>query len=240
MDHKHIVSPNTTFLLLYQQFIKNSWKRQYFHYDALKAEYKHLKSSNGEGIDLFELAFHDEISRVYVFLQELLKDIEEDLDNLMDACKSSSDESNKKFNQAIEISVRDIYHRCKDCKQFYKLNKFVINKIVKKYEKLIIKYNETHGCGMAWENYPSNKLYEKKFIVVESKINEITTKSVELYCSYFRQTHMDLAEDELEFVKNKSNTSKYTQMYVGLKLGLIICMVCLCYIFLSRSLCSIF
>lgn len=228
MDPRHIVvNPNATFLLLYQQYIKNSWKRQYFHYDALKAEYKLLKDADGEGLDHYEHIFYDEIYRVYSFLGEVLKDVEEDLDNLKDACKSSSDENNKKFNQAIELSVRDIYHRCKDCRVFYRLNKYVINKIVKKYEKLIVKYNNAHGeCG-TWENYPSSKLFENKFLGTESKINEVTAKSVELYCSYFRQTHLDLAEDELEFVKNKTDVHKETKAYIGLKIGLIICLVSL-------------
>lgn len=223
MDHKYLVlNPNKKFLLLYQRYINKNWKRQYLYYDVLKTQYHQVKSNNGEGLNLFEKTFLDEIKRVYSFVLAILKDIEEDLENLNDMCKS--DENNSKFHKAIELSVREIHLQSKDCKIFFKLNKFAIVKIAKKYEKLLSQFPDKSSYN-SWNVSPSGKLFFSKYTTKETRINDARNKSVDLYCRFFRQTYSELAEDELEFVKEKSTLSRHTKLYLGFKMGLITCMV---------------
>lgn len=225
MENRYLaLNPNKTFLLLYQRYINKIWKRQYIHYDVLKYQYQVVKSNNGEGLEQFERTFLNEIKRIYSFFVKILKDLEEDLESLNEMCKTSTEENTQKFNKAIEVSVRDIYLQSKDCKVFFKLNKFAICKIAKKYEKLMVQFGGDRQ-STSWNVTACGKFFFSKYISKEARINDAIRLSIDLYSRFFRQTYGELAEDELEFVKDKSILNRHTKLYLGFKMGLITCLV---------------
>ncbi len=227
----HLWNANRNFLELYQPYIKTTWRFHYFGYDGMKARYKVLKEQAHPDLQSFEKLFYDEIHRVDSFLNSNLHDIQRDLRTVSDKCdflhSNTTEDAQKKdeMGRTVELFIRGIFEKCRDCEKFYKLNHYVICKIAKKFEKLIESGGKKFDSFTPWRDYPSNELFNKKFSGRIDEVQYLTRKVVETYSEKFRKTYSSLAYGELEFAKNKERESVRTRFYVGVKLGLIIATV---------------
>ena len=183
---------------------------------------------------MFELQFFDAIEKVDNFLNTNLHDIQRDLRTISDTCdflnSDSLEDAQKKeeLGRTVELFIRSIFEKCRDCKKFYKLNHYVICKIAKKFEKIIEQGIKKRDDFKPWRDYPSNELFNEKFASRIDEILYLTRKSVDMYSEKFRKTYPSLAIGELEFVKNKDRETVRTRFYIGVKLGLIVCGVSCC------------
>ncbi len=225
-----ILKSNKTFLSLYHNYIRNEWRRHYISYDALKLAYKRIKNIKSDDWLQFEKDFSDEIKRVDVFLKETTKSLQVDLITVSESCDfflsrtSESVKKQKELGKSVEISIRRLFQKCKDCEQFFKLNKFVIIKLSKKLEKLMVTNSNGNNVEM-WCDRPSSIYFTNKFLNRIIEIEKLTDNATNLYSNYFRQKYPELTIGELEFVKNKEREHQQTKVYFGFKLGIIVCLV---------------
>ncbi len=232
----HLWHENGTFLDLYRPYITMKWRFQYFSYDSMKAKYKVLKDQDCPDLQTFETDFHKEIQRVDWFIVLVKGEIERDLKTIIDNFEKPASGN---VSRTVELFLRNIFERCKECEKFYKLNHYVICKIAKKFEKLIdlngieqksVEAGDSeYRAFIPWRDYPSNDLFNKQFSRRTDEIHLLTSKIVETYSDKFRRTYSSLAYGELVFVKNKERESGRTRFYLGVKLGLIVAMVCTLY-----------
>lgn len=235
---------NREFLDLYHPYIKTEWRRHYFFYDHLKAEYKTLKEQKSPNLQKFEEDFLAEIKRVDWFLKITLDDIAQDLRMINEAKeplqKQKSSIQKQQTEHTIEVVIRGIFDKCKACEQFYQLNHFVICKIAKKFEKLIESTHKSRKKKEAdfgddeqkldfvpWTEYRSNEFFQRDFARRSVRIVKLKQDCIFLYSDFFRQKYPSLAFGELEFMKNKDREHKRTRTIFGVKLGLIIALVSL-------------
>lgn len=229
---------NREFLDLYHPYITTEWRRQYFSYDRMKADYKVLKESKKPNLMRFEKDFLLEIRRVDWFLKSIMQDIQEDLRKLNET-RSMLQEQNKvqreQFERTIELTLRNIFDKCKACEQFYQLNHFVICKIAKKFEKLIDITNKSLKDErnedepaldfMPWRDYRSNEYFTKEFTLRNRSILLLKSNCIQVYSEFFRQKYPSLAFGELEFMKNKDREHKRTRFVFGFKMGMVLTLV---------------
>jgi hypothetical protein len=222
---------NRNFLELYQQYIKTEWRFHYFAYDTMKAKYKALKERDKPDLMGFEKDFYAEINRVDEFLNSLLLEIKRDLKIVSDTCgflnstKKEDMKKRKEVGHTVELFIRSIFDKCKECERFYKLNHFVICKVAKKFEKLIESSQEKKAMDddfEPWRDFPSNDLFNHRFASRIDEIHILTKQSVDTYSEKFRRKYSSLADGELEFVKNKERETVFTRFYIGIKLGIIV------------------
>lgn len=76
-----------------------------------------------------------------------------------------------------------------------------------------------------WKETMSGSYFHEEFIQSKEVIDEMKKECVAIYTKKFRKTYSDLAPFELEYVKERDHTDNTTNLFVGLKLGLIICVV---------------
>lgn len=214
---------NNNFLELYEPYIKSEWRFHYFAYDTMKAKYKALKDQRKRDLVSFEKLFYNEIQHVDWFLSSNLREIELDLKTIHDSCEELSGDAKKKeeMERTMELFIRKIFEKCKNCEKYYKLNHYVICKIAKKFEKLIEKEVEKSREFTPWKEYPSSSLFHT-FSNRVNEINYLTAQSITTYSEKFRQTYPSLAYGELEFVKNKERENSRTRFYIGVKIGIAI------------------
>lgn len=231
---------NREFLDLYHPYIKTEWRRHYFFYDRLKAEYKALKEQKLPNLQQFEEDFLAEIKRVDWFLKITLDDISQDLRMIEEAKEPFQNQKSglqkQQTEHTIEVAIRSIFEKCKACEQFYQLNHFVICKIAKKFEKLIESTHASHKKKndpdgehkldfVPWTEYRSNEFFRRDFSRRSNKIVKLKQQCILLYSDFFRQKYPSLAFGELEFMKNKDREHKRTRTIFGIKLGLIIALI---------------
>lgn len=236
-----ILNSNQEFLDLYSPYIKHDWRRHYFAYDHMKAQYKTLKGNKNADIKEFEEEFYAEICRVDWFLKLTMKDIQHDLRKLTQGKVFVTEHASQKYQveRTVELTLRSLFDRCKACEQFYQLNHFVICKIAKKFEKIIeksrthsrpsssddLKETDSHDDFVPWCNFRSNRYFTTKFAGRIDVILQLKSRCIAVYSDYFRQKYPSLAFGELEFMKNKDREKKSTRILFGIKLGCILCLV---------------
>ncbi len=76
-----------------------------------------------------------------------------------------------------------------------------------------------------WKETISGAYFYDEFIGCREVIDEMKNECVAIYTKKFRKTYNDLAVFELEYAKERDRVDKTTNLFVGLKLGLIVCMV---------------
>lgn len=216
-------SANKNFLELYAPYIKPEWRFHYFAYDTMKAKYKSLKEKDHPDLMEFERHFFGEIQHVDWFLSVNIAELEANLNTIHDLPQGDPKKKGD-MEKTVEVFIRNIFDKCKQCEKFYKLNHYVICKIAKKFEKLI-ESGESKMDFTPWKDFPSNALFNRTFTGRIDEISAITAKCVNTYSDMFRQTYPSLAYGELEFVKNKEREGIRTRFYVGVKLGIALSMV---------------
>jgi hypothetical protein len=157
--------------------------------------------------------------------------------------------------RSIELSMRNIYLQIKQLEQFYHLNFYVISKISKKIDKLLkleakvmrsekesseqlLKYGintleddvkdaikNNKVLRPFWKDTKTGRFFYKEFAASKKVIEELKDECVASYAKKFRKTYTNLATYELEYVKEKDRTNSWTKFFVGIKFGLIACMV---------------
>jgi hypothetical protein len=212
-------------------------------------------SSSPKDPTLLELAFHMEIKRVNEFvdvtllgishhLDEARADIEELMATKMsthggDVVKAKETKKSKKGNhdddddemnakeKIMDQMIREVYEDCTQIAAFVDLNLFAIDKVAKKFRKLCPKPAEqVSGRDEVdvWAKYESFIAYREMVEKVEN-IKEVTQRCEGLYCTAFRSTYPELAHAELHFRKDKHQQLKQNRIWLGVKLGIIACLV---------------
>jgi hypothetical protein len=89
-----------------------------------------------------------------------------------------------------------------------------------------ISLNQNYSpISYSWKQTKSGQFFYKEFIATKRVIEELKDECVTSYAKKFRKNYTELATYELEYVKEKDRTNSSTKLYVGLKMGLIACMV---------------
>lgn len=78
-----------------------------------------------------------------------------------------------------------------------------------------------------WKDLPSGRYFHDRFSTSATSIRDLKQRCISIYSGKFRPTYSEVAEYELLYVKNKDHSTEDTNFYIGLKFGLIICMVSL-------------
>ncbi len=76
-----------------------------------------------------------------------------------------------------------------------------------------------------WEDSESGIYFFETFTPAIDKIEDLKQRCIDVYSKKFRITYSQLASYELEFVKNKDRVYESTNFMLGLKIGLIVCLV---------------
>jgi hypothetical protein len=76
-----------------------------------------------------------------------------------------------------------------------------------------------------WEDSESGQYFFGTFTAAIDKIEDLKQQCIDIYSKKFRITYSQLASYELEFVKNKDRVYESTNFMLGLKIGLIACLV---------------
>eukprot|EP01039_Chlorochromonas_danica_P003872 gene3872-4230_t len=132
-----------TFLANYRGHVISEWTTYYFAYDTFKAKYKRLKNASYLDAAAMDDLLLEEIKRVHIFILGMIDAIQYDLSSIAEIIDDVPVVSAKNTDHDIELSLRILYHKIRQCEDFFKLNHFAISKICKKFEKLPFRPVET-------------------------------------------------------------------------------------------------
>ncbi len=76
-----------------------------------------------------------------------------------------------------------------------------------------------------WKDTASGLYFYRNFIRRLHRVEELKRRCISIYSSRFRKNYSELAEFELRYVKNKEHYTSETKFFLGVKFGLIACMV---------------
>lgn len=219
----------------YKPYIIREFKSHYFKFDSLKYEYKELKKNNLLDKTNFEKQFINEILRLNKFITIICDFLEKDLNGISNGWIKMNLNEQKQFliksERTIERALRSIYNKLNDLKKFHKFNIHLIYKVAKKYEKILkqstkycedLKQNNGVYLFPLWQPCPSHSIFNDFYLPLLSHIDELQDETVKVYTSIFRTTYPELARWELDYTKSKDVDSKFDQLMIGIKLGIIL------------------
>lgn len=81
-----------------------------------------------------------------------------------------------------------------------------------------------------WKETQSGSFFFVSFSDKLHIIDQVKNRCIGIYSPHFRKNYRELAEFELRYVKNKERTTKDSKFFLGMKFGLIACIVraCVC------------
>jgi hypothetical protein len=252
------MAPKNSTLLKYDPYIAKEWSREYFAFDELKDLYKLLKAADtallGAVVIEFDTRFANEIIRVSKFVdakaQTYSKDLtlvssEWDMFDVDTQSKVLEDE----LDRTIQRTLQTTYQSVVKLREFYDLNRFLICKVAKKFEKVLSKRVDS-GSGevgayiqkyrrestvnvpldgldtLNWVEYPSCSVFSSSFVPLAEEVEtSLSQRCVDVYSAIFRRDHRYLALGELSFIKSRDQDSKNDRFLLGLKLGLTLAII---------------
>lgn len=247
-----IVAKNNVFLMEYRPHIVREWRHFYIHYDELTAVYKSLKARRDSGHFFFDdlLTANIKLADDFVFTQmgiihTELETIERDWRGLSEAEKNNLVEQTEK---TAERALRGLYVKTKNLRQYYQLNCFLIEKLSKKYDKILRKSRKddhsTHNFKddfqvtsedsfYKWSDTSSYAYYMQHMKPKDAAVSSLLQDCINTYTVIFRQTYPEMAAGELEFSKLKENETRNTKAYLGIKIGIVLSVVRIKFTFFS-------
>jgi len=190
-------------LMNYNPYIAEEWEEEYFAFDELKLSYKTLKDSDlaslGTTVVTFDTKFANEIIRVSKFVEAKAQTFSKDLDLVVMEWEKLEPETRSQVlsdevDRTLQRNLQSIHDNVSKLRQFFDLNRFLICKTAKKFEKILSKkvdrsnavvsayierYRresvETEGCKnmsvplvgidtVHWVAYPSCAVFSNSFI----------------------------------------------------------------------------
>ena len=222
----------TDSLTSYTPYLVKEWKHHYFRYNIIKRSCQDIQANH----EVFLSIFAEEIKLVEFFVIDQALTLTEDL-NGMDKLwrKLSKNErhdlihSSHKSDRKAER--RDLYRRSRNLIDFFELNCYLIKKIDKKYGKLLITMSiQTPSKANTGDSM--NAEYESmmnQFMLRKDSIHQLRESCIDLYQRTFRQSHGDMTQWELEYIKQRgSHDSITSRMLLGMKVGVACTMVSGC------------
>ena len=233
MDHEkmHFLTDSLT---NYAPYLVKEWKHRYFRYNIIKSYCKDIAVNHETFLNLFI----KEIQLVEVFVIDQTLTLSKDL-NAMNKLwqKLNKDERldllhrGHMSDRKAERSIRELYHKSLQLINYFELNSYLIQKIDKKYGKLLstchmqplgstIMNTDDSMSGLEYKNSMTQFMHRK------ASIDQLRESTIDLYRRTFRQTHSDITEGELQYVKRKGSHDNTTaRLLLGIKVGVACTMV---------------
>lgn len=193
----------------------------------------------------FELRFLREIQKSFIFIFDEAKRIEESLDLIEKEFDTLSDEQRTELIRKNDVTkssyrnIRALYLRLERLKKFFRLNEFAINKMGKKFDKIVNalpasvnteveadqRVHATEEHVLSWECFESHEELATKAPQWQETYERLNRKCIKIYSKIFRRTHEHISEGELRYFKAKDGTLKHQSYLIGFKFGLAVAMV---------------
>jgi hypothetical protein len=220
--HLSIINDNKEFFSLYEPYIHKEWRQHYLRYDALKAKYQALKTSKSSTfLDDFDFLLLQEIRRIDTFLEKKIETLGRSIAEIEDYIEDVEKKSQKfSDTKVVDRILKTTFKQLKACEGFHKLNCYAITKIAKKFEKLAHKTDFN-----SWQTFSSHSQYANSFMTRLERMHHWKDRCVAIFCEIFRESFPELGLGELEFSKNHSGESEMTRVYIGMKIGILFCIV---------------
>lgn len=233
---------NRDFLKNYASYIHKEWGGYYFAYDYFKSEYKKRKGMSLVDMQDLDNKLLVEIQRVYNFLDLMTSAADSDLTAISAIIDRWQADPSTETDRNIELSLRSVYRKICLCEDFFKLNHFAISKVCKKMEKLPLKeaetpvelsvetqellaqFNRHKDRYLYLDGFKSGIYFYEVYYSALERIEATKQRCIDVYMLKFRRTYGQLAHYELLYIKNKDNNVQNVA-YIGIKLGLAICVV---------------
>lgn len=135
----------------YGSFIVKRWKSHYLHYDTLKRHFSYcMIHSDWKHSHRFEDDLQGEIDRVHLFVEDRVNEILRDLQIITIAWSAMSQDVQNKIleeqenGHPLERSMRQLYSMILELQNFYRLNCYIVDKIM---EDIKILHNKITSSG---------------------------------------------------------------------------------------------
>jgi SPX domain protein involved in polyphosphate accumulation len=199
----------------------------------------------------FDTKFDEEISKVFSFMtseakviNQELHDIDREFDELTDEERKQVLEKNESTKSSYR-KIRALYIRLERLKRFFRLNEFAVQKMGKKFDKIVnelpssvgaeveVAENKSpnnitvdnHRSELSWECFSSYITLSQAVPLWNRTYEDSHSRCVQTYTNIFRQTHENIAEGELRFFKQKEGNIRRLPFYIGYKIGFVCALV---------------